>query len=225
MILPAMADVKNKGGRTQCASNLRQLAMASMIYANDYNTWLTTVKAGSNPVNVLSSQNSTRIMWAGSAMSYSIPKSYSQPFGTFNNLGYLWGGNYVNDGTVFFCPALWGTALGENAYSPTLSSDFGGFARACYQFNPRVDTGASNLRRYQKTSQLRPRNLFGVDYLDVSTSSFAHHRESGWNVLFTDGSVKFSQNNSAYNLIKTVPGGLIGATLGEQIYDLLEQDH
>jgi prepilin-type N-terminal cleavage/methylation domain-containing protein len=224
MILPAMADVKNKGGRTQCAANLRQLARVNMIYANDFNTLLPPVQAGANPINAITFHHHTRFMWIGVA-SYSIPKSYTQVLGSFSNLGYLWGGNYVSDGKMFFCPAQWGTAVGEDAYSPLLRSDTGGNARSSFQFNPRANPADGNRRRYQKTSQMPPRKLFGVDTLDVSSSLFAHPRERGWNVLFTDGSVKFSQNNSAYNLIKTAPSGLIDATLGEQIYDQLEQDH
>lgn len=224
MILPAMADVRNKGGRTQCAANLRLLMKASMVYANDHNTSLPTLQAGANPVNVINFSYYTRFMWSGVSL-YQIAQSYTQPLGSFSNLGYLWGGNYVSDGSVFFCPAQWGSATGEKNYSPLLRSDASGAVRSSFQFNPRANPADGNRRRFQKTSQLPPHKLFGVDSVDVvPTSAGAHPRERGWNVLFTDGSVKFSQSESAYNLIKAAPGGLIDATLGEQIYDQLEQD-
>lgn len=224
MILPAMADVKNKGGRTQCAANLRQLARAAMIYANDYNNRLPPVQVGANPVNVIRNHFYTRFMWSGLG-SYQIPKIYSQVQGSFSNAGYLWGGNYLGDGTVAYCPSQWGTGIGEDGYSPLLRSDTGGSARSSYQFNPRAaPTDPSAIRLYQKTDQLPPHKLFGVDTLDISPSLFAHLRERGWNILFTDGSVKFSQNETAYNLIKAANGTIFPST-GEQIYDQLEQDH
>ena len=227
MILPAMAGVQHKSGRTQCAANLRQVFIGSMLYANDYNTWLPPARIGANPTNILNAQFYTRYLWIGPALTQ-VPASYTASTalgGQFQNQGYLHGGNYGNDAKVFFCPAQYGTALGENSYSPLLRSDPSGAVRSSYYFNPRVINPAigNNLRRYQKTSQLPSHKLFTVDYLDVS-SLFAHQREGGWNVLFTDGTVKFSQNTNAYALIKATAGNL-SMTQAEQAYDYLELEH
>src|SRR5262245_13654956 len=76
MILPAIADTKNKGGRMQCAANLRQIGMGSMMYANDFNTWLPTAKIGSNPANVMNGFFYTRFVWEGSIPNYKLPPSF-----------------------------------------------------------------------------------------------------------------------------------------------------
>jgi hypothetical protein len=70
--------------------------------------------------------------------------------------------------------------------------------------------GSSNMdltRLYQKTSQIRSRKLFGMDFIDsnawlpggevnVNGVDFAHSRSKGWNVLFTDVSVIFKKVNA-----------------------------
>src|SRR5688572_8129330 len=41
ILLPALAKAKDKARKTQCGSNLRQLGIASHMYAADHNGWLT----------------------------------------------------------------------------------------------------------------------------------------------------------------------------------------
>src|SRR5688572_7353896 len=41
ILLPALAKAKDKARKTQCGSNLRQLGIASRMYAADHNGWLT----------------------------------------------------------------------------------------------------------------------------------------------------------------------------------------
>jgi len=55
----------------------------------------------------------------------------------------------------------------------------------------------------------------------------SHVRERGWNVLFTDGSVQFSQNAQACNLIQTfaVLENYQSNMQEDQILNCLELDH
>src|SRR5215469_11963214 len=47
---PALAGVQNKGGRLECANNLRQIGMESMVYAQENKGWFPIVKFGAaNP--------------------------------------------------------------------------------------------------------------------------------------------------------------------------------
>ena len=229
MILPARADIKNKGGRMQCAANLRQIGMGSMMYANDFNTQLPTGKIGANPQNVIHGFYYTRYVWEGTVPNYKLPSSFQSPFGNFENAGYLYPGGYTDIGNALYCPATWGTVLGASLYSPLLTSDSAGTVRSSYAYNPRVANAAGgttqdHTRRYLKTSQLQPRKLFAVDYLDRDPTLFAHQREMGWNVLFSDCSVKFSQNNTAHNLVK-IMGPQYFDSNTDQLLDSLELDH
>ncbi len=91
-----------------------------------------------------------------------------------------------------------------------------------YYVNP-TNYSTSSLRRFQKTSNIIPAKLFGTDYLDTPPSIaqggngdapgyaapsttfganyYAHYPASGFDVLFTDGSVQFVQSVSAFNYI------------------------
>jgi hypothetical protein len=87
-------------------------------------------------------------------------------------------------------------------------------------FNPRIQDATNNVyaRAYQKTtsSWTGPgagsgggSHIFGTDFLsgkDGVTSSytpddFAHYPAQGFNVVFTDGSVRFVQSVSAFNMV------------------------
>ncbi|WP_269522193.1 prepilin-type N-terminal cleavage/methylation domain-containing protein [Coraliomargarita parva] len=49
ILIPALSGVREKGKQVQCASNLRQLQAASMLYANDQGIYLPyTINAGSS---------------------------------------------------------------------------------------------------------------------------------------------------------------------------------
>jgi hypothetical protein len=104
-----------------------------------------------------------------------------------------------------------------------------------YAFNPRIVDPTNNIiaRRYQKTSDLEPHKLFAVDFFggaggaSFSYVNMPHFRERGWNVLFTDGSVQFSQNVQAYNLIQNFSDQetLAANEAADLIFNCLELDH
>jgi type II secretory pathway pseudopilin PulG len=233
VVLPALAGVQNKGGRMQCANNLRQVGVATMIYAAEYKDMMPICTVGSfnagGKFNYLGGMHYTRYVFDGTANSL-VPTNATPPSSYYQNLGYLFRAGLAGNGSIFYCPEQWGTPLGANAYSPLLTTDSSGTVRSSYAFNPRIidPTNGNNLRRYQKTSDLEPHKLFVVDYFaNASFPPPSHFRERGWNVLFTDGSVQFSRNDQAYNLIQTTPiDESTPSQVGEdQIFNCLELDH
>jgi type II secretory pathway pseudopilin PulG len=202
-LLPAFASAAQKGGRVQCAANLRQLGAASMLYANDFRSWLPIwfLDAG-HPVNKINGMTYTRYACFQASPFTKIPQSYSNSFtqagGTYQNLGFLYAGNYIGAGEALYCPAQSGGVLGAENYVPLLTSDSGGTVRSSYAFNPRLIDTNLRLRLFQRTTQFEPGKVLAVDYL---TPFSAHNRERGWNVLLTDGSVKFSTSDRAYSLV------------------------
>lgn len=243
LVLPALAGVANKGGRAQCANNLRQLYVASMMYANEYRGWLTpcTVGAGNSGgrVNNLAFLDYTLYVYEGTA---NAPVPTNGTYSSFSNLGYLYRNGLAGNGLIFFCPDRWGMQYGANNFLPLLSANLAfsggqGVVMSSYAFNPRI-VGATNAvqniaRRYQKTSDLDPHKLFAVDFFaSAGGSSFSpinmpHFREGGWNVLFTDGSVQFSRNVAANNLIQNFVDMETASAneQADQIFNFLELDH
>jgi type II secretory pathway pseudopilin PulG len=228
-LLPALAGVQNKGGRMQCANNLRQIGVASMIYATEYKDMMPICKVGNAnsgaQFNRLAAMHYTRYVAFGAANSF-VPTNSND----VDCLGFLYHAGLAGKGSIFYCPDWWGHPLGANFYSPLLTTDSVGAVRSSYLFNPRIidPTNYIIARRYQKTSDLEPHKLFVVDsFDDMSPLTPSHFRERGWNVLFTDGSVQFSRNNQAYNLISTFyPNESQTSQIQEyQILNYLELDH
>jgi type II secretory pathway pseudopilin PulG len=237
LVLPALAGAANKGGRAQCANNLRQIGVASMMYANEYRDWMPRCTIGAansgGRFNNLQGMHYSRYVASGTANSFVATNAPASAF-AFDCLGYAYHAGLAGNGSMFYCPEQWGTFLGANIYSPLLTTDSGGFVRSSYAFNPRTTdpTNFNYLRLYQKTSDLPPHKLFAVDYFANSASGLppnptSHFRDGGWNVLFTDGSVRFSRNVMAYNLIQTFSVNETQASQEQEylILNYLELDH
>jgi prepilin-type N-terminal cleavage/methylation domain-containing protein len=130
--------------------------------------------------------------------------------GCFENLGYLFSAGLAGDGKIFFCPSypdasqysVWyysgGAKPSPGPVMTIVQSPNGNIAvRASYTYNPVCDSAGK--RKYEKSGQIKSRDLFLMDYLDTVAAgdtvenTFAHFRSKGWNVNFTDGSVAFSR--------------------------------
>jgi type II secretory pathway pseudopilin PulG len=241
VVLPALAGVANKGGRAQCANNLRQIYVASMIYATEYKDVLPLCTIGGvnsgGKSNNLADVHYTYYVASTGIPNSLVPTNATPATSYYQNLGYLYRNSLASKGQIFYCPEQWGTPLGASVYLPLLTTDSSGTVRSSYAFNPRLADATNGIiaRRYQKTSDLEPHKLFTVDYFPGPTGSGfvpiapSHFRERGWNVLFTDGSVQFSQNVLAYNFL-TLGSFVVAQTIQSQeqedfILNCLELDH
>jgi prepilin-type N-terminal cleavage/methylation domain-containing protein len=151
---------------------------------------------------------------------------------TFQGVGLLYDMKYVGDGKVLFCPSFEnypGSDLTVQAYStPSFMSTDNNSpprTRSSISFNPLVDltkpdpaNGSRYLRFFQKSGNLTSvpgggHRLFAMDYVGAgggasggySPRNFPHFPSKGWDVLFTDGSVKFCKSLAAFTLVSN-PG-------------------
>ncbi len=137
-LLPALAASKDRSKRAECASNLRQICVATFIYAADRNDYLPPLKWRDQnlqypyemfrytPVNV-------------------TPPTYDSAGGPYN-LGTLWQYNVLVDGKIYYCPAhLNNDQLSYAYYSVKTNWPFGGdpgavsnpgYVRAGYTYYP-----------------------------------------------------------------------------------------
>ena len=235
-LLPALAGNKRNPNRVQCLSNLHQLYAACVMYSGDFNNWYPVWDDpdGSHPVNVLSGEFYARYVFgANGDPNKQIPQSYmmaglgapgfSPSLGnTDQNLGYLYAGSFIADGKAMWCPAYSSSTGTTNALSweqyanPVfISTDGSGNVRSSYEFNPRMvsATGGNYLRRYQKTSDPRVRDVFMTDYQQNPSASgdttpgipflaryWAHWPSEGVMACYTDGSASFAYTPNAYIL-------------------------
>jgi prepilin-type N-terminal cleavage/methylation domain-containing protein len=184
-----------------------------------------------HPINVIKQAQYTRyVVQTGSAPNTKVPTGVPSHNDTgasweFQNLGLVYDQNLISDGKVLYCPSfanIVGGTLTPDYYStPTFMSTDAGQSGGAYrvrssiEFNPHADT-TSNLRLFQKNSSASGaqggHRLFAVDYMGngsigVTTPTgynpytFAHYPSKGWDVLFTDGSVKFCKSPAAFNIV------------------------
>jgi Tfp pilus assembly protein PilE len=245
VVMPALAGVQNKGGRLECANNLRQMGSGSMIFASDNNGVLPICTVGSGNAggqsNHLESVAYTYYIFSGTSANESVPTNASPAQGSYQNEGYLYQAGLAGNGSIFYCPGRWGDkTFGPNSYTPLLTTDGSDFVRSSYYYNPRLQSSAtSNLaRRYQTTSQMEPQRLFAMDLIITSAgdtgagfslAATSHARDQGWNVLFTDGSVRFCRVTRSQ--LATMTTQLIvsetpqSAEQFDEVFDWLEMSH
>jgi prepilin-type N-terminal cleavage/methylation domain-containing protein/prepilin-type processing-associated H-X9-DG protein len=218
MLLPALASAKERAHRGACVNNLRQIGTGALIYADDYNAWYPVTQVSSHPVNYVASGQYTRwiFTWDKNAKIPSTTEEANKAgvLANFTSLGYLYLMKLAGDGGVFYCPSLdaKGSSFGSRKYAPLLTANYqlstGGWSVfSSYIYNPVVRNAANSdyIRKYQKTSDLDGRRCFGMDFVDYTCfdtatktfkteiKDFAHGRNKGMNVLFSDGSVEFKK--------------------------------
>ena len=256
MLLPTLAKAKEKAMRARCVSNLRQQGLGSMLYADDFDGRFPITQAGNNPINVVNGGYYTRwLFFDGNKPGIRLSQSWynygDTPYagtGTFwRNFGMLYPMKLAGNGDVFFCPSMNAkeSPLGSHYFEPLLTTTTSandnnnpGSVRGSYIHNPWVkNPGSDNVRLYQKTSDIKKRRVFGMDFIDsaswitsgpdrgnvlIDSPNFAHSRSRGWNVLFSDDSVEFKKVTPAVRAVYAL-GGFNGQYDIKGICDLSER--
>ena len=231
MLLPALAQAKNKAKLATCQSNFHQTFVAISMYADDYGDKYPIWQDPTHALNVINLESYTRyIVITAPGPNLPVPTgmasdNISASSGwCYEGVGLLYDYKYVGDGKVLFCPSFAnfaGSPLTIDSYSTPrfMSTDASGRARSSICYNPLVDLANGNKRLFQKTSNLTSVNagghrLFGLDYIGAgpvggassatySPQYFPHYPSGGWDTMWTDGSVKFIKNVAAIKQVLT----------------------
>jgi len=172
----------------------------------------------------------------------------------YDCIGYLYGRGLIGNGKVSFCPGFPSTSNHSVEYysNPSVLSTgppSSAFSDGTYNiqdstlFNPRIKSAAASeyARAFPKTSSIWSEpgsggsHLFATDFLssaDNATSTFgpgffAHYPSKSFDVLFTDGSVRFVASEAAFNMVSSgqLPTTETAASnqAYDQLFNLLEQ--
>src|SRR5215472_770053 len=95
LTVPALAGVQNKGGRLECANNLRLIGMESMVYAQENKGWLPIMTLGAansgGKRNFMNGLHYVRYVYIGGLANTQITTNETpSPGNGYQNLGYLY---------------------------------------------------------------------------------------------------------------------------------------
>lgn len=226
LLLPSLNRARRQAQLVQCASNMRQIGVATHAYAVDNKGWIPLRYRGDLPqlpaatysANHYVGQEVTNTVW-------DTGPNPNVPYG----LGLLFKGKYLGDGKVFFCPSQRDTGFNVEAIPFPFMSDQANSYYTTYMYQP-IHTdltdpaylaGATPLDvRYKKLSQFKgsiPANAnpaaAGVTNFDglppilavemIRSLRWTAHTDSAdkstpmFNLLFPDGHVSATASKSA----------------------------
>ena len=219
MLLPALSRAKEKSKQTSCLNNLRQMGLASFLYADDNNDRLPPPLFDPDrfPLHppfvsyILFGWDVKSDGWGGQVGQPADAKFAVQ-------MGLLYFGNYLPTPGVFYCPSLrhpkgirvvFEKQYFESAKVPWPMYAVDGQVNMTYMYYPQSDIPAKKeseakldwTQAASKQTQLSAQRSIVTDLI-FTWDTLAHtsgKNPYGVNVLWGDGHVKFSNTKAAFN--------------------------
>lgn len=193
LMLPALANAKERAKRVNCLSNLKQIGLGSMLYCHDFNDEFPGCKLVASNGTVYTSQ----FVWVGKLGNTSPYNEFDASMRLLN--GYL--GKYAptSQVEVAHCPSDTAATLGSYAY-------YG----SSYAHNVHTDPSFLTLGvgegRACKVSQIRsPAKMVTIgeegayfppwNPMEIEPRFFIHtkNKDYRWNLAFADGHASFTR--------------------------------
>jgi prepilin-type N-terminal cleavage/methylation domain-containing protein/prepilin-type processing-associated H-X9-DG protein len=212
MLLPALSNAKEKSKQTFCLNNLRQMGIATFLYADSNQDRLPPPLYDPDQFPGIGPYNSYLLFGWGGQVGQPADAKLAV------NLGLLYTGNYIRTPGVFYCPSLRhpkGLRVGfekyyfESAKVPWPMYAIDGQVNMTYMYFPQSDVpskkesdakqGWTQVARKQ-TELTSIRSV--VTDLIYTWGTLAHTSKknpAGLNVLWGDGHVKFSNTKAAFD--------------------------
>jgi prepilin-type N-terminal cleavage/methylation domain-containing protein len=233
ILLPALQKARVQAQITQCESNLRQIGLATQMYAGENNGYLPDrytdpSDAGKDPDGLTPLQpifffyaKNRGVPYWGGAPNVS-PVNYTQLF----QLGRLYGAGYLKSPQAAFCPAAtqdntnfsWGANNPPKTPAPWPEDNstiyFGGY---CY--NGYYNEVGINFDRqaFLKIAKFPKTRLLAFDPVFMSSKADIPHvggsQIPSWNALFIDCHVANVASQYIYNKISSAGGANSASTL------------
>lgn len=212
MLLPALSNAKEKSKQTYCLNNLRQMGIATFLYADDHQDRLPPPLFDPDRFPGIGPYNSYLLYgWGGQVGKPAEPKLAV-------NLGLLYVGNYLPTPNVFYCPSLrhakglrvdFEKKYFESAKVPWPMYAVDGQVNMTYMYFPQTDLPSkkeseAKLGWTQVASlqtQLSAQRSIVTDLI-YTWGTLAHTSSKnpvGLNALWGDGHAKFSTTKAAFD--------------------------
>lgn len=213
MLLPALSSAKEKSKQASCMNNLRQMGIATFLYADDNQDRLPTPLFDPELVPGIGPYNSYLLYgWGG-------PVGKPAEAKLAVNLGLLYVGNYLTTPNIFYCPSLrhakglrvsFEKKYFESAKVPWPMYAIDGQVNMTYMYFPQKEAlskkdseaklGWNQVAR--KTTDLSAQRSMVTDLI-YTWGTLAHttgKNPAGLNALWGDGHVKFSTTKAAFDV-------------------------
>lgn len=212
MLLPALGRAKEKSKQTSCLNNLRQMGLATFIYADDNQDRLPTALFDPDQNPGIGPYNSYLLFgWGGQ-----VGKAAEAKLAT--NLGLLYVGNYLSTPDIFYCPSLhhsknlrvvFEKKYFQSAKVPWPMYAIDGQVNMTYMYFPQSETLSKReseaklgwTRLATKQSELSPQRSMVTDLI-YTWGTLAHtsgKNPFGLNALWGDGHANFSTTRAAFD--------------------------
>lgn len=212
MLLPALSRAKEKGKQTYCANNLRQMGIATFIYADDNNDRLPPPLFDPELAPGIGPYNSYLLFGWGGQLGRQAEARHAA------NLGHLYAGNYLRTPEIFYCPSLRhpkGLRVGfekyyfESAKVPWPMFAIDGQVNMTYNYFPQRDAlsrkaneekmGWMQVARKQTDLSAQRSMVTDLIYTWGTMAHRAGKNPAGLNALWGDGHVTYSTTRAAFD--------------------------
>lgn len=237
ILLPSLNRARTQAALVQCASNMRQIGLASLNYAGENRGFLPIRGEYWDSMDPAKG----RYQYKQPNLAYVIRSN-----GAFNadkcvQLGLLWAKGYIKSPEGLYCPiSRADPAFGYDAFANVNGKswplDSGTTYRSCYSYNPYYSnmtiTGyGSDFRTvtakdtaFPKVSKFPKTKMLAVDLLNDKNS--IPHNSGGknptWNCLFIDGHVSSVVSPILYQAVRRGPSSNSDWRVFETYRDVLE---
>jgi prepilin-type N-terminal cleavage/methylation domain-containing protein len=212
LLLPALSSAKEKSKQTFCSNNLRQMGIATFLYADDNQDRLPPPLYDPDQFPGIGPYNSYLLFgWGGQVGQPAEPKLAA-------NLGRLYVGNYLRTPGVFYCPSLRQTKhyrvdfekkYFESAKVPWPMYAVDGQVNMTYMYFPQSDIPSKKESEAKldwtqvasKQTQLSAKRSIVTDLI-YTWGTMAHRSGNtpyGVNALWGDAHVTFSRTKAAFD--------------------------
>jgi prepilin-type N-terminal cleavage/methylation domain-containing protein/prepilin-type processing-associated H-X9-DG protein len=212
MLLPALSSAKEKSKKTSCLNNLRQMGIATIIYADDYQDRLPPPLFDPELNPAIGPYNSYLLFGWGGQVGRAAEARLAA------NLGFLFTGHYIRTPDIFYCPSLRhakGLRVGfekyyfESAKVPWPMYAIDGQVNMTYNYFPQSDLpskraneeklGWAQIARKQTSLSAQRSMLTDLIYTWGTLAHRTGKNPAGLNALWGDGHATFSTTKAAFD--------------------------
>jgi prepilin-type processing-associated H-X9-DG protein len=198
ILLPSLSRARAQAARVTCATQMRDLVMATTMYAGENKGWLPEFRGYNKDITAYTSPDDS--VWAQMASSdvsgggaYPDITSKNPNFGaTGAGLGKLFALNYIKTTKILMCPSQQDKVV------------LNGLARPAYYFNPHfayaIEDNSKLTPRYKKIKDVaNDRCLIFEFFYDLGSLAHLEPHESSayFNMAFADGHVVTVKSKAA----------------------------